>query len=231
MLAAMKKISILIVISFLSSFMGRQVLGQEECLVLKPQISSRYEGDCKNGLAHGKGTASGLDLYEGQFKKGVPSGTGTYRWSNGDVYKGDFINGLRHGEGSFTYKSDGRDTTITGLWQKDEYMGPVPEKPKVIYSTGVDRHSFKRMSDIKNRVLIDIYQNGVRNLGIENFMMVSSSGYETRMGESVGFDNVTFPVNIKVNYTTWNKLRGAKVNVIFEFRISEPGDWSVDLHN
>jgi hypothetical protein len=95
----------------------------------------------------------------------------------------------------------------------------------------VDRYSFKRSSDIKNRVLIDIYQNGVRNLGLENFMMVSSSGYETRLGESVGYDNVTYPVTIKVNYTTWNKMRSSRVYVIFEFRIFEEGDWGVDIHN
>jgi hypothetical protein len=210
---------------------GLLIHAQEGCLVLKPQISSKYEGGCKNGLAHGKGKASGLDTYEGQFKKGLPEGTGTYKWSNGDSYIGEFFNGYRHGEGSFTFKSNDKDTTITGLWTKDEYMGPVPAKPQVLAASSVDRYTFKRTSDIKNRVLMDFYQNGVRNLGIEDFIMQSSSGYETRMGESIGYDNVTFPVTIKVNYTTWNKLRGARIYVIFEFRIYEPGDWSVDLHN
>jgi hypothetical protein len=221
----------LIILSWIFVFVPGMLFSQEECLVLKPQISSKYEGDCKNGLAHGKGVASGLDRYEGQFKKGLPNGMGTYYWSNGDRYKGDFFEGFRHGEGSFTFKSNGSDTTIAGIWEKDEYKGPKPDKPKVIYMTGVDRYSFKRSSDIKNRVLIDIYQNGVRNLGLENFLMVSSSGYETRLGESVGYDNVTFPVTIKVNYTTWNKMRSSRVYVIFEFRIFEAGDWGVDIHN
>jgi hypothetical protein len=227
----MKKISIRLIAVFLLVSSTQILFGQEECLVLKPQISSKYEGECKNGLAHGKGTASGLDRYEGQFKKGLPNGVGTYLWSNGDKYVGEFFEGFRHGEGSFTFKSNDRDTTIAGRWDKDEYKGPIPEKPKVITAMSVDRYTFQKTSDIKNRVLINMYQNGTRNLGIENFIMVSSSGYETKLGESVGFDNVTFPVTIKVNYVTWNKLRGSQYSVVFEFRIFEPGDWAVDIHN
>lgn len=219
----------LLVILFLVA--GYSLAAQTDCLVLKPQIANKYEGKCKNGLAHGKGKASGLDTYEGQFKKGLPNGKGTYVWSNGDRYTGDWYEGFRHGEGDFTFKQDGRDTTISGRWQKDEYKGPVPEAPKVLNSRGVDRYNFTRNSDIKNRVLINFYQNGVRNRGIENLLMASSSGYETRLGESLGYDELTFPVTIKLNYTTWNKLRGAKIDVIFEFRIFEPGDWQVDIHN
>lgn len=221
-------ISLLLLIFLLG---GTTLSAQKECLVLKPQIANKYDGKCKDGLAHGKGKASGLDAYEGQFKKGLPNGKGTYKWSNGDSYVGDWIDGFRHGEGSFTFKYDGRDTTISGLWQKDEYMGPKPEEPRVMNSKGVDRYNFTNTSTIKNRVLIDIYQNGIRNRGIENFIMSATSGYETSLGESVGYDEVSFPVTIKLNYTCWNKLHGAKIYVIFEFKIYEPGDWSVDIHN
>jgi len=207
------------------------IKAQEKCLVLKPQISKEYDGKCKQGLAHGKGIAQGIDYYEGQFIKGLPSGKGTYKWSNGDSYTGEWLEGFRDGVGAFTYKSGDKDTTITGLWRRDEYKGPVPDKPKVILSRSVDRYSFQKNSDIKNRVLINFYQNGVRNTGIENLLMSTSSGYETRLGESVGYDEVTYPVTIKLSYTTWNKLHGSKINAIFEFKISEPGDWTVDIHN
>jgi len=224
-----KSIRSLFILIFIGA--GYSLSAQSDCLVLKPQISNNYEGGCKNGLAHGKGKASGLDSYEGQFKKGLPQGKGTYVWSNGDKYTGDWYEGFRHGDGDFTFESNGFDTTISGRWVKDEYKGPVPEDPKVLNSRGVDRYNFIRNSDIKNRVLINIYQNGVRNRGVEAFLMSSSSGYETRLGESVGYDEVTLPATIKLNYTCFNKLGTTKIYVIFEFKIYEPGDWQVDIHN
>ena len=41
------------------------VCAQETCKVLKPEISGSYLGDCKKGLANGKGIARGTDGYEG----------------------------------------------------------------------------------------------------------------------------------------------------------------------
>jgi len=62
-------------------------------------------------------------------------------------------------------------------------------------------------------------------------MISSSSGYDTSLGNSVGYDEVLFPVRIRITYTTPNKLKTATYYVEFEFEISEPGDWIVDLHN
>ena len=72
---------------------------QQECKVLKKEIAATYDGECKNGLAHGQGKAEGTDIYEGGFKKGLPCGLGTYTWANGDVYAGDWRKGLRNGWG------------------------------------------------------------------------------------------------------------------------------------
>jgi len=55
----------LILLTLVAIFMPAFLFAQEACLVLKPQIANRYDGECKNGLAHGKGIASGLDRYEG----------------------------------------------------------------------------------------------------------------------------------------------------------------------
>ena len=65
---------------------GGMAQEKTSCMVLMEAISGSYEGDCRNGLAHGKGTALGWDTYRGQFKKGLPHGTGTYIWENGAVY-------------------------------------------------------------------------------------------------------------------------------------------------
>ena len=67
-----------------------------DCKVLKPEIAGIYSGDCKKGLANGKGIAEGIDKYEGKFKDGLPHGNGTYQYANGEIYQGDFKNVFSH---------------------------------------------------------------------------------------------------------------------------------------
>jgi hypothetical protein len=217
---------------FLVFFLSFQALnGQQNCIVLKPEISGSYNGKCRNGLAHGNGIAVGPDRYEGQFIKGLPEGKGTYNWATGETYTGYWTAGKRDGEGEYTFFYNGKDSTIYGTWLNDNFLGPLPKKPVVISKTGVDRYSIAKNGTIKNRVLINIYQNGVRNTGITNLMLSSSSGYDTSIGLSIGYDEVSFPVKLKITYTTWNKLKTGTYFVEFECEIFEPGDWKVDLHN
>ncbi|MCB9015635.1 MAG: hypothetical protein H6541_07535 [Lentimicrobiaceae bacterium] len=204
---------------------------QENCRVLNINISESYTGKCKNGLAHGQGTATGIDRYEGQFKKGLPDGKGKYTWSTGEVYDGQWRAGKREGIGKYTFLNNGLDTINDGQWVNDRYIGPVYNKPSFKYKEGVDRYSFQKNGTQKNRVLINLYQNGGRNSTISNLLISSSSGYETSLGQAFGFDAVTFPVNIKVMYTSMNKLHTSTIYVRFEFEISEPGDWTLDVHN
>ncbi len=204
---------------------------QENCKVLKSSISGTYQGKCKKGLANGKGVAVGTDRYEGQFVNGLPNGYGTYTWANGDKYTGEWIEGMRHGIGRYTMTISGIDSVQDGLWQNDEYSGPKPKNPFVIYKSGVDRYTFRKNLSTQNRVLVDINQNGIRNTGISNFLISTSSGSETKLGESLGYEYVTFPVTIKISYTTFNKLRTISYPVLFEFEIYEPGDWKVELSN
>ncbi len=204
---------------------------QEDCRVLKPEVSGEYSGKCKDGLAHGKGKAVGRDTYIGQFSKGLPEGNGTYTWANGDYYTGEWKNGLRQGEGTMNFFIEGRDTALAGLWENDLYLGPVPKSPEVWKSISIDRYTITKTGGSLSRVLINFYQNGARNLGIENLLLSTTSGTDTRLGQAIGYENITFPVTVKVSYSTWNKSRTVMVNAIFEFEIYEPGDWEVDLHN
>lgn len=217
----------------LNIFMICSMLGysQEKCKVLSPAISDTYEGKCKGGFANGKGIAVGTDRYDGQFSKGLPHGVGTYSWANGNSYSGEWAEGMRNGEGKFTMHVNGKDSVQYGIWRKDIYVGPKPQSPVVTYKTSVDRYNIKRTNSPLNRVLVDIYQNGSRNKGISNFRMSSSSGQDIEISQSVGYDNVVFPVAIKISYTTMNKLKSAPYMVIFEFEIYEPGNWTVELYN
>jgi len=220
------KIILILVFSWLSYSLS----AQEECLVLKPEIAGEYFGKCKNGLAQGKGRAVGQDTYIGQFTKGLPHGTGTYTWANGDTYIGGWEEGLKQGEGTMKLKSNGKDTTITGLWEKDQYKGPLPPEPRIISRSNIDRYTITNSGGVKERVLINFYQNGVKN-NVENLLLSTTSGTSTSLGVSVGYENIIFPVTIRVTYTTWNKARTEKYYATFEFEIFEPGDWVVDLHN
>lgn len=207
------------------------VSGQENCRVLKSGISETYTGGCKKGLAHGQGSATGIDRYEGQFRNGLPDGTGTYTWENGDIYTGEWKEGKRQGIGKYTFLANEKTTVQEGQWVDDKYTGPVIPKPLVLSKEGIDRFTFRKNGNVRNRVLIDIFQNGTRNTSVSDLLISSSSGYESKLVSSIGYDDVTYPVTIKLIYNTQNKFKTAIIYVKFEFKIYEPGDWIVEVHN
>jgi hypothetical protein len=201
---------------------------QSDCKVLKPEIAGVYSGDCKNGLAQGKGIAQGIDRYEGQFKKGLPNGTGTYKWANGVYYAGGWKNGLRDGSGKMVYP----DSTVNGEWREDKYMGIKKIAPFMIVSSlSVARYTFTKNPEKNDRVKIRLMQSGQDNTDIEDFSVVYDSGTEYRSGNFYGIENVTYPLTVKVKYRCWNQLKTSQFNVIFEFLINEHGSWDVVISN
>ncbi len=223
-----KPVIILIAILLLPA---AQVHAQKKCKVLVKEISLQYHGKCKKGLAQGKGKAQGIDTYTGHFRAGYPDGNGTYNWSNGNSYTGQWKKGKRQGTGVLKIHTNGGDSIVKGLWKEDRYLGPVPSKPEVLQSISIDRYSFVKTGDIRKRVLIDVFQNGSRNTELNDLITYSSSGTKTQVGNSFGYEFIDFPVTIKVNYYTLNKLHTVRVYVKFEFTISEPGDWRVTIIN
>jgi hypothetical protein len=201
---------------------------QSDCKVKLANISGTYIGECKNGLAHGKGAAQGTDFYEGQFVKGLPSGEGIYKWSNGSYYEGQWKDGLREGKGKMVLK----DSVIVGYWKNDKYVGMKLIPPYIITtSQSVGRSTIKKTTGLEPVIKIRILQSGLDNKLIENFSLAYNSGSEYRSGNIYGIEQVTFPVNIKITYTTWNQLHTAQFDVIFEFTINDPGSWEVTLYN
>lgn len=215
----------LIVVFILSSNVFAQ---QSDCKVTIPGISGSYSGDCKNGLAHGKGIAQGVDHYEGQFIKGKPDGKGIYKWANGTSYEGQFKNGMKEGKGKIVYK----DSTVTGFWKEDKYLGEKLIAPyKIIRSMSVARSSITKSADFPNGVKIKILQGGSDNKEIEDFSLSFSSGDEYHIGDTYGIQNIFLPLDIKIMYRSWNQLHTAQYNVEFEFTIYDPGAWTVVLSN
>lgn len=91
------------------------VQAQSNCKVLDSDIAGSYTGGCKDGLAHGKGSAKGKDSYEGEFIAGWPHGKGTYKWASGNSYTGDWQQGQPHGTGT---KKWANGTVYSGKWEK-----------------------------------------------------------------------------------------------------------------
>ena len=67
-----------------------------------------YKGEFKDGVPHGTGTLKFPDggSYIGQFKDGIINGQGTFMFKDGGNYFGEHKNGRPHGHGTLTL-SDG----------------------------------------------------------------------------------------------------------------------------
>ncbi len=215
----------LILVLFSGNIVNSQ---QTDCKVLKPEISESYSGGCKNGLADGKGVAQGIDYYEGQFDKGMPSGKGTYKWADGTYYEGHWENGKREGSGKMVY----RDSTVTGYWKDDIYAGKKLIPPYEIKRTkSVSRSNIVKSVGAVDEVRIRILQGGSDNRSVSNLSISSSSGDEFRTDRVYGLEKVFFPLDVKVSYTSRTQFGTSQFNVIFDFRINEPGVWEVTISN
>jgi hypothetical protein len=210
-------------------FSGIPVYGQTgECIVKMPEISGKYTGGCKKGLAHGKGTAQGIDQYDGQFRKGLPSGTGKYTWSDGTYYEGEWKKGIREGKGKMVYK----DSTVTGFWKNNIFIGVEQiQSYKITRSLNVMRSSIKKTNSTANGIRIKLMLGSVENTDITDLSLAYDSGQEYHSGSWIGIQNPLFPVGVKISYHTWNQLRTAQYYVIYEFTINEPGAWEVIINN
>ena len=59
--------------------------------------------------------------YVGEVKNGIPHGRGTYTWADGNKYVGEWKDSKQHGQGTYTY-ADG--TVEKGIWENGELVEP-----------------------------------------------------------------------------------------------------------
>jgi hypothetical protein len=220
------------VILFSALFYFFQITGQPgDCKVLIPEISGTYVGDCKNGLAHGKGTATGTDRYEGQFSKGLPHGTGTYTWSYGTFYKGEWTKGLRDGEGEMKYITARGDSIVKGYWKAGNYVGEKNIQPYSVIRKDNLLSVSLRKTGTGDEVLIKLMRKGQVNSSVRGLSIVSTSGTNYKAGRYEGVQSVRYPLDLKVTYTTNNPISRSSFEVVFECTINDPGRWEIVLNN
>jgi hypothetical protein len=230
----MKKqiLSLKVVIFFTALFSFLQLSGQPgDCKVLIPEISGTYVGECKGGLAHGKGTATGTDRYEGKFSKGLPNGTGTYTWSYGAFYKGEWTKGFQDGEGEMVYITARGDSIIRGYWKAGNYVG---EKNIPSYSVIRKDNLLSvnlRKTGTGDDIIIKLMRKGQVNPSVGGLSIVSSSGTNYKAGRYEGVQSVRYPLDLKITYTTNNPVSVSTFAVIFACTIHEPGKWEIVLNN
>ncbi len=210
---------------FLSSW---QFLPDDDCTVLLPKISENYEGDCKRGKAHGVGKAVGEDSYEGEFKKGLPEGNGTYTWSNGDVYQGNWKDGLKEGEGKLVIKRETQpDSILVGFWKDDEYIGKY-EKPYEVESksSNINKLVITKKSLTPSQVEIIIMRKNSK-VGISGLRINSNAGsfYDNK------FIVDKFPLEMKIEFDSKSAtgFGAAKEKFTCKVKISEEGNWQVNI--
>jgi hypothetical protein len=96
----------------------------QACKITSENYIGDYIGDCKNGVANGKGEIKGSTHYIGMFKNGMPNGNGICYYGDSSYYDGNFQDGIKEGKGEMHYLRKGiADSIIKGYWSGDIYRG------------------------------------------------------------------------------------------------------------
>jgi hypothetical protein len=225
------------IIFFFSTFILQKTFSQQ-CVVDNPTIQGTYTGDCKKGKANGKGKSVGTDVYEGDFKAGLPDGSGTYTWSNGSSYTGQFVKGIKQGKGVLTIKQiNAPDSVVEGYWKNDVYVGKYEHPYSVYFKSKLITEfevSYKKDAFSQVTFFVTNTSSGVQTpfngvyprlkvdevqLTYGRYGRLMINEVHTKKTESI-LSDVVYPIRMKVIID--------KEEVEIEFR--EPGSYVVDIH-
>ncbi|MEO7523820.1 MAG: hypothetical protein ABIT58_06980 [Ferruginibacter sp.] len=205
----------------------------QNCEVSLASIQGKYTGACKNNKADGVGRSEGTDSYDGFFKSGLPSGSGTYTYKNGDYFVGDFKKGIKEGAGEFHYKKTAsEDSIVKGYWKNDVYAG-LFSKPYVILTKTADFNKLEIKKGVGQPNTITIVsENTIKMNSLTNSIppipvidqITAEEGTYSREERTVKdkkavlvLHDVTFPLRFKVVYHSDS----------FEAVIYKPGNWEI----
>ena len=210
--------------------MSVSTYSQDACKVLIPELEGSYDGKCKNGLAHGKGVAKGIDEYNGRFKNGLPHGAGKYIWSTGESFDGNWSNGKKNGKGIYTIITNEKDSVLYGIWADDVFKEVIiPDPFDLIYKKNIINYTIKRTGD-GEIVKITIVNKGDRN-NYSNLYIDASSGTNFTNGDVFGIEHFQSPLTLKMTYLIPSAFNNSNLNVTFEIKILEPGSYSINLRH
>jgi hypothetical protein len=218
----------IILLTFISYSYSQQK--DSTCKVLLTEISGTYEGDCKNGLADGKGTASGEDSYTGTFRNGLPEGKGIYKYSNGNIFSGYWKNGLKNGKGEFKTFINGKATIVKGYWKDGDYVGTIePEEDYLITNlSGIENYSIKKVKGDENVIEIS-FEKVMRKYVPGDLKVTISSGYKLDQSLKVLILNYNLPVNCDLHFAISYGMVLKQCNL--GFTINKPGKYEVFISN
>jgi len=218
-----KTLLIALLLSICSISLFTQDLG---CKVLMPSISGKYTGECKKGLAHGQGTSQGIDLYTGSFRFGLPQGIGTYTWADGSIFEGHWSKGMKDGGG----KMITNDSTYTGIWKDDQYIGKEIISPyKIDRSQNITKYTFFKSKSTYNVIRIRFFQGAIEAGGLKSVDIASTTGEQFHDGNVYGIQNPSFPIDIRIKFVADNSFGQSQFEAYFDFTINEPGAWDVRI--
>ena len=224
----MKKIILLPVILCALWFSG--LCQKIEGPVHKKELVGKYEGHLQNGLAQGKGTAKGQDIYTGNFRKGLPDGEGVYTDFEGNVYKGSFMNGRKEGKGELTVKGAGKDMILKGYWESDKYVGKDNRAPyEVSNKTGsVTPRIFS--AGAGNKVELTIIDPVTFEFITGSILVNGDANLRTTFGRYY-YEDAAFPLEFDIQYNCNNKIGTSITANTIRIRINKPGYWIIILRN
>lgn len=206
----------------------------DTCRVLHEKLAGAYTGGCENGLASGKGKATGEDTYTGAFLNGLPHGKGTYTFKNGNVFKGRWVNGQKNGKGTFKYTQHGKQHTLSGYWKDDVYAGATDPglSYRVGQSTGIPVHRVteEAVPDAADSRVVFAIQVANTDFAPSDLKIEHSSGQLTQLGRRFSVSRCALPLRCELSYTM--KAGLSRMQCRFIIDILQPGAYTVTLdHN
>lgn len=200
-----------------------------ECTVSANNLQGVYDGDCKNGYAHGRGKAIGKDEYMGEFKNGLPHGKGRLTYANGDEYIGEFKKGKRHGKGYLRRSGEVEltDNSRWTTWKNDQFVKNVLKGDySIARMRNISRNAIKLIDDRENRVEINI-SSPTQILGLN--INISSGRYDMQGPSRLIVFDPEFPLKVFVEYRVPDRLMSQELDVVADFKLETPGSWAVNL--
>ena len=222
------KIIIILYFSFVTTVLAQAQ--EQKSQVLMSTLEGNYTGKVKNGLAHGKGVAKGQDEYTGKFKNGLPHGRGMYSWATGETFDGHWVNGKKHGEGMYTIQIDEKDSVLHGIWEDDKFKKVLLKNThKVLMKYNVNNYTIKRTGE-DLRVYMSISNQGSKQ-NYRNLNLTFSSGARFSNGEIFGIEYYDSPLTVRLTYQIPSPLNTGYLDVILEFEITKPGEYTVSTRH